>query len=117
MESGRILRPIFPATAQDPTREFRLNEGAVGRAFASGSIEVAVGDAVSSASYGLTEAQQVAFRPYRSVTAAPLRDAKGTVIGVLSGISRAESSYFVSGPGPKRLADLADAVAILIPWL
>jgi hypothetical protein len=120
-----ILLPFYPVMVIDPSdhRVFRSGHGATGRAFESGSPFAVVGDGVSSGEFGLTRAQQHAFKEYQVVAAVPIRmagdaDMDDPIIGVLSVISKnndqryASDGNTINNDGINELQDLAARLGV-----
>ena len=113
-----LLFPWFPTRTtnrQDPT-VFEYRQGATGTAFVERKAVVAVGDAVSSGEYGLTEAQQRRYADYVIVAAVPIRLLGGQLVGVLGAISKQNDGRFSSSDavinqeGIGLLEELADRI-------
>jgi hypothetical protein len=121
-DSGRDrLVPSYPPeTGQADVRIFRRGHGATGLAYQTGAMAVATGDSVSDGSYGLTKAQQTAFREYRVVAAAPVK-AGGFAIGAVTAISREDDGFFETEAGAATMSTVAQACGELLlvsrPWV
>jgi len=117
-DGSGILFPSWPETVDDPhdPRVFRVGSGATGLAFAERNKVVVIGDRVSDGSYGLTAAQQARYARDRTVVAIPLRNAR-TVIGVLSGISPVETTFFTEEGGTYVADSLASVVGTVVAEL
>jgi DNA-binding IclR family transcriptional regulator len=101
-----------------PSEGWRIDheppQGVTGAAWASNDYVFAKGAAVSDATYGLTQEQQERYDRLTGVSAAPIRDAHGRPVGVLTvctevGEPRVSEKDFV-----ERQVALAASVAPLI---
>lgn len=83
-EDEDLLLPVLaPPDAANATA-WKVGQGATGAAYASGDYVIATGAAVSDGTYGLTADQQERFRRLAAVAAAPVYNAGGRVIGVVT---------------------------------
>lgn len=105
------LREEFSSTGALTDERWAPSQGAVGAAWSSASLIRDRGPRVSDATYGLTAEQQQLYRHLAVVAAAPVLDAAGRPIAVLSVASNDDDGYLFERDGAAALARLADVVA------
>lgn len=98
-EDEQLLVPMIRSGDPEPhdVERFRLGCGATGTSFARGEFVYVDGDAISDATYGLTQDQQRYFARLSAVASLPVANAVGTVIGALTASTDAED-------GPEKLS-------------
>ena len=120
-EDKEILTPIFPrwdpADGEDP-RIFEPGNGATGRAWDDDlATFVVLGEKVHTGDYGLTDVQQDYYREYFAVAATPIRWLATERKGVLTALSKAEDTHFLTEHGRAALEKLANTIGVLLETL
>ncbi|HAS10487.1 MAG TPA: hypothetical protein DCS55_08225 [Acidimicrobiaceae bacterium] len=82
-EDGVLRAVLAPPDAHNATT-WRIGQGATGTAYESGDYVLVTGADVSSSTYGLDEEQQQRFRRLAAVAAAPVVNAGGRIVGVVT---------------------------------
>jgi hypothetical protein len=111
------LEPVWPRPHDDPqwsVKCFEPGKGATGLAWKYGALIVKYGDEVSDATHGLDPEQQKAFAEYRTVAAAPIYSDAQDKVGVLSCITRKDSSYFDDFQGQAVLRETATTLGCVL---
>lgn len=85
-DKNRLVPVLFSGeeAGESSTEEWEIGRGATGTAYARGDVVLAEGEAVSDTTYGLTEEQSRRFRHLTAVMSAPVANADGDVIGVIT---------------------------------
>lgn len=115
-EERQVLLPWYPKVAAEDAevRTFAPGIGATGAAWSDGQTLLVTDDEVSSDRYHLSKAQQLAFRGYRAVSAAPMRSTAGVEMGMLTAISTVNDRFFDDAPAVERFEGLAEAVGAVV---
>lgn len=113
------LTPIFEAQELDPPSEgWLVGAGAVGQAYATGDYVLASGSEVTAPEFNLTPAQLERYGDRHAVAAAPVVDAGGNVIAVLSASTADPASRLGTTDGQDELISMAVKVGrVLIDLL
>lgn len=83
-EEPPLLKAVLAPKEVEMATAWKVGQGATGAAFETGDYVLAVGSAVSDSTYGLSPAQQERFRQLAAVAAAPVFNAAGEKIGVVT---------------------------------
>jgi GAF domain-containing protein len=83
-ESADRLLPVFQPDTSIDSQGWAIGTGATGTAYESGEYVVAEGASVTDATHSLTPEQQERYRHLTAVASAPIFNAAGRVIGVLT---------------------------------
>ena len=85
--------------ADDQSEGWEPGRGATGTAWSRRAYVYVEGAAVSDATHGLTPGQQERYRPLKAVAAAPIFNASGRVVGVLTASSTSDNHGLDSPEG------------------
>jgi hypothetical protein len=110
------LVPIWPSLdpAELDLATFRSGAGATGYSWDRDTLIVAVDDAVSDASFGLTPEQQEYFNAGRAVAATPIYGPNDERLGILTAYSVENDGAFENERTREALRDLAAALGLLL---
>lgn len=112
-DAGRLL-PIFEESTDGTSAGWAPGTGATGLAYSSGEFVKVSGEAVSDASYGLTEEQQERYRDLQVVAAMPVKNARNDVIAVLTASRDEDDGIFDSQEGFEEMVLLARVCARIL---
>lgn len=113
-ERGRLLPVLDPERDPLAADGWAPGQGVSGQAWQRGEYVAVEGAACSDGTYGLTLAQQERYRDVVAVAAAPVFNAAGTVIAVLSASSTDPATGLVTPEGREVHLGLAMAAARIL---
>ncbi len=109
-EDGTLL-PSFEAAGIEPSEGWEPGKGATGTAWEQNSYVVVTDEKGSDNTFGLTDEQQQRYRDLKIVASAPVPNARGQAIGVLSVSSDEDQDALLSPGGRAVHLELAEVVA------
>lgn len=95
----------FPGQSE-PSREWKIGEGATGVAYQDAAYVVAVGEATHDDTFDLDKDARSYYSDITEVAAAPVLNASGSVIAVLS-VSHSEQETILNTPNGRRVHERA----------
>lgn len=113
-EEGTLMPSFESSEGIEPSEGWAPGRGATGTAWERNSYVVVAGENVSDATYGLTPEQQQRYRSLQVVASAPVQNARGRAIGVLSVSSINDDGRLRSPEGLAEHVELAQVVARIL---